>query len=275
MKELRLPSFPKERNKGNFAARRLGKPQMLAILESRMLRQRARQGRRVPLRLESEGRLTPPSSIARKLHSWAKGLLPHTAGFLAQKLPRRNGSEASSSFRPTRPLHSYARGQRWANSPDARLPTGPPGQFPFLLVPRLFETLSNKSLQPSDKRLPFPQLRSLVQAPGLKSSRLGPRPACHRPGLLSRSMDPITTNLVATTPLPQGPGDRARRQALRKQALSPKHQGRKLEWATRKIARTLDQHGKVSDLGRPEAFKVSRQRFEIGWERSKSQQDCS
>ena len=251
MKDLKLPSFPKKQNKVNFAARSLRKPQMLAILESRMLRQRAGQGRRVPLRLESEGRLTPPSSIARKFHSWAKGLLSHSAGFLAQKLLRRNGSKASSSFMPSRPLHSYARGQRWANSSDARLPTGPPGQFPFLLVPRLFETLNKKSLELSDKRLPFPQLRSLVQAPGLKSSRLGPRPACHRPGLLSRSMDPITTNLVATTPLPQDPGDRARRQALRKQALFPKHQGRKLEWATRKIVRTLDQHGKVSNWQGP------------------------
>ena len=255
MKELRLPSFPKERNKGDLAARRLGKPQMLAILESRMLRQRARQGRRVPLRLESEGRLTSPSSLPRRLHSWAKGLFTHTAGFLAEKLSRRNGSETTSSFRPTRPLHSYARGQRWANSPDARLPTGPPGQFPFLLVPRLLEALSKKSLQPSDRRLPFPQLRSLVQAPGLQSSRLGPRPACHRPGLLSRSMDPITTNLVATTPAPQGAGDRARRQALRKQALLPKHQGRKLEWATRKIARTLDQRSGLSTWEGPRLLK--------------------
>ena len=129
------------------------------------------------------------------------------------------------------------------------------GQFPFLLVPRLLEALSNKSLQPSDRRLPFPQLRSLVQAPGLKSSRLGPRPACHRPGLLSRSMDPITTNLVATTPAPQGPGDRARRQSLRKQALLPKHQGRKLEWATRKIARTLDQRSGFSTWEGPRLLK--------------------
>jgi hypothetical protein len=241
MKELRLPSFPKERNKENLAARRLGKPQIFAILESRMLRQRARQGRRVPLRLESEGRLTPPSSIPRKLNDWAKGLLTNTAGFLAEKLSQRNGSEPTSCFRPTRPLHSYARGQRWANSPDVRLPTGPPGQFPFLLVPRLLEALSKESLQPSEGRLPFPQLRSLVQAPGLQSSRLGPRPVCHRPGLLSRSMDPITTNLIATTPAPQSPGDKARRQALRKQALLAKHQVRQLEWATRKFARTLDQ----------------------------------
>ena len=199
--------------------------------------------------------LIPPSSLPRKLHSWAKGLFTHTAGFLAEKLSRRNDSEATSSFRPTRPLHSYARGQRWANSPDARLPTGPPGQFPFLLVPRLLEALSKKSLQPSDRRLPFPQLRSLVQAPGLQSSRLGPRPACHRPGLLSRSMDPITTNLVATTPAPQGPGDKARRQALRKQALLPKHQGRKLEWATRKIARTLDQRSGFSTWEGPRLLK--------------------
>nr|YP_010933132.1 hypothetical chloroplast RF1 [Klebsormidium subtilissimum]YP_010933144.1 hypothetical chloroplast RF1 [Klebsormidium subtilissimum]WKT08090.1 hypothetical chloroplast RF1 [Klebsormidium subtilissimum]WKT08091.1 hypothetical chloroplast RF1 [Klebsormidium subtilissimum] len=255
MKELRLPSFSKERNKGNLAARRLGKPQILAILESRMLRQRARQGRRVPLRLESEGRLTPSSSIPRRLHYWTKELFTHIAGFLAEKLSRRNSSKATSSFRPTRPLHSYAKGQRWANSPDARLPTGPPGQFPFLLVPRLLEALSNQSLQPSDRRLPFPQLRSLVQAPGLQSSRLGPRSACHRPGLLSRSMDPITTNLVATTPAPQGPGDRARRQALRKQALLPKHQGRKLEWATRKIARTLDQHSRLSTWKAPRLLK--------------------
>jgi len=246
MKELRLPSFPKERNKENLAARRLGKPQISAILESRMLRQRARQGRRVPLRLESEGRLTPPSSIPRKLHYWAKGLLIHPAGFLAEKLSQRNGSKPTPSFRPTRPLHSYARGQRWANSPDVRLPTGPPGQFPFLLVPRLLEALSKESLQPSERRLPFPQLRSLVQAPGLQSSRLGPRPVCHRPGLLSRSMDPITTNLIATTPAPQSPGDKARRQALRKQALLAKHQGRKLEWAIRKIARTLDQDSELS-----------------------------
>lgn len=243
MKELRLPSFPKERNKENLAARRLGKPQILAILESRMLRQRARQGRRVPLRLESEGRLTPPSSIPRKLNYWAKGLLIHTAGFLADKLSQRNDSKPTSPFRPTRP---YASGQRGENSPDVRLPTGPPGQFPFLLVPRLLEALEKESREPSEGRLPFPQLRSLVQTPGLQSSRLGPRPVCHRPGLLSRSMDPITANLIATTPAPQSPVDKARRQALRKQALFGKHQGRKLEWATRKIARTLDQHSGLS-----------------------------
>lgn len=244
MEELRLPSFPKEQDKGAFATRRLGKAQILAILESRMLRQRAGQGRRVPLRLESEGRLIPPPSIAHSVHSWGKRLRTRTTGLLAKQLLRRNGSGAT--FRPTRPVDLYARGQQWTSRSDERLSTGSPGQFPFLLIPRLLEALSNESLEPSNRRLPFPQLRSLVQAPGLKSSRLGPGPVCHRPGLLSRSLDPITANIVATTPTPQGPGDRARRQALRKQALLLKHQGRKLEWATRKMARTLDRHEELS-----------------------------
>nr|YP_010932691.1 hypothetical chloroplast RF1 [Klebsormidium dissectum]YP_010932703.1 hypothetical chloroplast RF1 [Klebsormidium dissectum]WKT06457.1 hypothetical chloroplast RF1 [Klebsormidium dissectum]WKT06458.1 hypothetical chloroplast RF1 [Klebsormidium dissectum] len=255
MNELRLPSSLKDQEKEDLVTRRLEKPQMLAILESRMLRQRARQGRRVPLRLESEGRLTPPSSLARSLHSWVEGLRTRTAGLLAKQARRRYESKPSTPLRPSRPLHSYAQGQRWGSSPDTRLPTGPPGQFSFLLVPRLLEALKPDSLQPSDRRLPFPQLRSLVQAPGLKSSRLGPRPACYRPGLLSRSMDPITTNLVATTPVPQEPGDRARRQALRKQALLSKHQGRKLEWARRKILRTLDQLDGLSVWTGPEVLE--------------------
>ena len=239
MEELRLPSFPKEQDKGALATRQLGKAQILAILESRMLRQRAGQGRRVPLRLESEGRLIPPPSIAHSLHSWGKRLRTRTT-LLAKQLLPRNGS--GTTFRPTRPMDLYARGQQWTSSSDERLPTGSPGQFPFLLIPRLLEALSDESLEASNGRLPFPQLRSLVQAPGLKSSRLGPGSVCHRPGLLSRSLDPITANIVATTPTPQGPGDRARRQALRKQALFIKHQGRKLEWATRKMARMLDRH---------------------------------
>nr|YP_010932478.1 hypothetical chloroplast RF1 [Interfilum massjukiae]YP_010932490.1 hypothetical chloroplast RF1 [Interfilum massjukiae]WKT06041.1 hypothetical chloroplast RF1 [Interfilum massjukiae]WKT06042.1 hypothetical chloroplast RF1 [Interfilum massjukiae] len=251
MEELTLPFAPEEEDNGSLATLRLRKAQMLTILESRMLRQRAEQGRRVPLRLESEGRLIPPSSVTHSLRSWAESFLTHTTGFLTQQILRRNSSDATSSLRPTRPLHTYAQGQRWASSSDARLPTGPPGQFPFLLVPRLLEALNKKSLQPSQRRLPFPQLRSLVQAPGLKSSRLGPRPVCHRPGLLSRSMDPITANIVATTPAPQGPVDRARRQALRKQALFPKHQARKLEWAIRKIARTLDQCEQLPIWTRP------------------------
>jgi hypothetical protein len=246
MEELRLPSSLKDLETGDLTTRRLGKPQMLAILESRMLQQRAYQGRRVPLRIESEGRLSLPSSFARSLYSWIEGLQTRTAGLLAKQLQRPYESKPSPSLRTNRPLPPYAQGQRWGSNPDIRLPTGPPGQFPFLLVPRLLEALTPESLQPSDRQLPFPQLRSLVQAPGLKSSRLGPRPTCHRPGLLSRSMDPITTNLVATTPAPQGPVDRARRQALRKQALLSKHQGRKLEWARRKILRTLDQRNEVS-----------------------------
>ena len=262
MEELRLPSPPEERDRGLLATRCLRKPQMLAILESRMLRQRADQGRRVPLRLESEGRLILPSSVAHSLHSWAEGFLTHAAGFLTEKIRRRNVSEP---IRPTRPLHTYAQGQPWASRSDARLPTGPPGQFPFLLVPRLLKALKKGSLQPSNKRLPFPQLRSLVQAPGLKSSRLGPGPVCHRPGLLSRSMDPITANLVATTPAPQGPEDRARRQALRKQALRPKQQGkRKLEWAIRKMARTLDQCEDLSIWARPKSVLVDQPRQSLG-----------